>query len=497
MSLLAVGLNHTTAPVDLREQLAIPRDRLGESLARLVNRAALSEAVLLSTCNRVEVYAVQPRQPSPDRIVEALADLCGVRRDLIRDHCFVREQDKAARHIFRVAASLESMVVGEPQILGQVKDAWQLARERQTVGPILDRCLTMAFHGAKRVRSETELARGGASVASVAVDLARSIFGELAGSTVALLGAGEMARQAAIHLRGAGSTRILVVNRSAQRGQALAEAVGGDYLPWSELDSALTRAEVIVASTGATQPVIEPRMMRKIMRRRRGAPMFFVDIAVPRDIDPRVGRLDSVYVYDVDDLQKILTSNLELRGREAEAAGRVLEEEVTAFLHWQRVRSLTPVIRELRGHARSIMERELARAANKLGPEIDEAQRAAIVDVMHTLGHQITQKILHRPLTALRESAIHASGEDLSGALRTLFALEEALDTEDDQSSELTLDDCGHVLGEPQALGKPKVGSEGSLGPAARVLEDAATLEPGATIDPGATVLELRGRESS
>ncbi|NVB41293.1 glutamyl-tRNA reductase [Pseudenhygromyxa sp. WMMC2535] len=433
-SLLAVGLNHTTAPVDLREQLAVPREQIGESLTHLVDGAALSEAVLLSTCNRVEIYAVQSERPNPDHIIAALAELRGVRSDVIRNHCFVREREGAARHIFRVAASLESMVIGEPQILGQVKDAWQLARERQTVGPVLDRCLTMAFHGAKRVRSETEIARGGASVASVAVDLARSIFGDLQGSTVALLGAGEMARQAAVHLRAAGASEILVVNRSAERGTALAEAVEGRWLPWEDgLEQALLRADVVVASTGASEPVIVPRAMRRVMRRRRGAPIFFVDIAVPRDIDPRVGRLDSVYVYDVDDLQKILASNLEARCTHTEAAGELIEEEINAFLEWQRARSLTPVIRDLREHARSIMEREVDKTLGRLG-ELDDSQREAV----RALGHAITQKILHRPLKALRESAIHspAGGEALGGALRTLFALEEALEHEDQLMTE-------------------------------------------------------------
>jgi glutamyl-tRNA reductase len=438
VSLLAVGLNHTTAPVDLRERLAVPREQIGESLSDLRQHASLSEVVLLSTCNRVEVYAVQPDASHPDRIVDALAHLRGMPGELVRRHCFVREHDNAARHIFRVAASLESMVVGEPQILGQVKEAWQLARERQTVGPILDRCLTMAFRGAKRVRSETDVARGGASIASVAVELARSIFGQLRGSTVALIGAGEMGRQAALHLRADGAEHILVVNRSRERGEALALEIGGRYLGWDQLDEALATAAVVVTSTGANvlgtpgmpaTHIIEPRMMRRIMRRRRGAPIFMVDIAVPRDIDPQVGRLDSVYVYDVDDLQKILGQNLQARGHEAEAAGAVLEQEIAAFLHWQRARALNPVIRDLRAHARSIMQHELDKALLRLGQlgQIDDAQR----EVVAALGHAITQKILHRPLKALRESAIQAEGDDLSGALRTLFALEQALDEED------------------------------------------------------------------
>jgi glutamyl-tRNA reductase len=423
MTLLAVGLNHTTAPVDLRERLSFPQGEVAEGLAGLVRQASLSEVVLLSTCNRVEVYAVQPEQPRPERIVEALAELRGMGSEVVRKHCFVREHDGAARHIFRVAASLESMVVGEPQILGQVKDAWKIARERQTVGPILDRCLTMAFRGAKRVRSETDIARGGASIASVAVDLARSIFGELPGSRVALIGAGEMARHAAMHLRGAGASEIMVVNRSPERAAELAGSVGGRALAWERLDDALIEADVVIASTGARTPIIELRAMKTIMRKRRGKPIFFVDIAVPRDVEPKVGELDGVYVYDVDDLQKVLHQNLAARGGEREAAGALLEEEISAFLHWQRARSLNPVIRDLREHAQAIAQLELDRALNRLGDLTPEQRK-----VVESLGYAITQKILHRPLKALHESAIHTEGPDLGAALRTLFALEHAID---------------------------------------------------------------------
>ncbi len=422
MNLLAVGLNHTTAPVDLRERLSFPQAELGEGLAGLVRQASLSEVVLLSTCNRVEVYAVQTEQARPERIVDALAELRGIGTDLVRKHCFVREHDGAARHIFRVAASLESMVVGEPQILGQVKDAWKQARERQTVGPILDRCLTMAFRGAKRVRSETDIARGGASIASVAVDLARSIFGDLSGNRVALLGAGEMARHAAMHLRSAGASEITVVNRSPERAAELASAVAGRALAWDQLDDALISADVVIASTGAREPIIDLRRMKTIMRKRRGKPIFFVDIAVPRDVEPQVGELDGVYVYDVDDLQKLLHQNLAARGGEREAAGKLLEQEIAAFLHWQRARSLNPVIRGLREHAQGIAQTELDRALHRLG-ELSPEQRK----VVEALGHAITQKLLHRPLKALNESALTTEGPDLGGAVRTLFSLEGAI----------------------------------------------------------------------
>lgn len=429
MSLIAVGLNHTTAPLELREKLAVPAPEVPERLEDLALRAGLREVMLLSTCNRVEVYGV-PTSGQPEQIIEALAEMRGERAKQFEGHYFSRGGPQAVRHIFSVTASLESMVVGEPQILGQVKEAFRIARERGTVGSTLDRCLTMAFRGAKRVRSETELARGGASISSVAVDLARSIFGSLEGAKVALLGAGEMAQHAAMHLRAAGAGQILVVNRNPERGGALADSVAGRYLPWEQLHDALVSADIVIASTGSKEPVLEPKMMKKVMRARRGRMIFLVDIAVPRDIHPAVAKFDQVFAYDIDDLQQIVNENMAQRGAHAEAARRVIDEEIGSFLTWQRMQELAPTIGRLQEWGQAVMGSELRRHEKRLG-ELDEAQRQAV----ESLAHSIVQKMLHRPMKQLRRS-VHQDGTatnlDLGAALRSLFELEHPTDDDDD-----------------------------------------------------------------
>jgi glutamyl-tRNA reductase len=283
----------------------------------------------------------------------------------------------------------------------------------------------MAFRGAKRVITETELARGGASISSVAVDLATNIFGDLKGAKVALLGAGEMAQQAATYLRAEGAGEIAVVNRSVERGTALAQTVAGSYLPWDRLDTALIEADIVITSTGATEPIINKRMMKKVMRKRRGRTIFFVDIAVPRDIDPGVGVLEQVIVYDIDDLQRLVAQNMAQRGSQKDAALRVVEEEISAFLQWQRTRNIAPVMAGLQEFGKQVMHAELARMAPKLG-ELHPGQQKAV----EALAHGIVKKMLHQPMTQLREAVAQggespaASSPDLAQALSVLFDLE-------------------------------------------------------------------------
>lgn len=428
MSLIAVGLNHTTAPLELREKLVVPSDDVTHQLEFLARSAGLREVMLLSTCNRVEVYGV-PQDNEPQRIIDALAKIRGERASQFEGHYFARGGVGAVRHIFRVAASLESMVVGEPQILGQVKEAYQIARERGTLGTTLDRCMTMAFKGAKRVRTETDLARGGASISSVAVDLAASIFGDLNGAKVAVIGAGEMARHAAEHLRSAGVSKILVVNRSEERGRSLAEKVEGEYLPWDKLEHALASVDIVITSTGSIAPIITPELMKKTMRKRRGRTIFLVDIAVPRDVAPGVGNLEQVFAYDIDDLQRIVADNMAQRGAHTDAAQQVLEQEVTAFLNWQRSRDLAPLIGKLQSFGQEVGQTELQRHAAKLGA-LDESQRQA----MESLVHGVIQKMLHRPMTRLRSSSEEAAPDqpDLAEAMRQLFDLGKDEEPKDD-----------------------------------------------------------------
>jgi glutamyl-tRNA reductase len=417
MKLFAVGLNHRTAPVELRERLAVPREQLGDSLSGLVARAGLSEVMLLSTCNRVEVYGVGA---DPTGVVGALAAMRGVTDLDLSAHCFTSGEQSAARHIFRVTASLESMVVGEPQILGQVKDAYEVAREVGTIGTILDRCLTMAFRGAKRVRTETEIARGAASVPSVAVAVATSIFGSLAGRRILLVGAGEMSEQAGLHLRSGGASAIVVVSKTPERGRALADAVEGRWAPWDELGAELARADVVVSSTGSPTPVIDAATMKTAMRARRGAPIFVVDIAVPRDVAPAVGELEQVFLYDIDDLQRVLAHSLESRAAQTELASRVVEEEIGAFLRWERARAAAPVLQRLQEHGRGLAAEEIRKVLARLRDASPEHREA-----VETLAHQLVQKLLHRPMTAVRQAAEDPRGDaGLPDALVRLFGLD-------------------------------------------------------------------------
>ncbi len=421
--LFAVGVSHKNAPVELRERLAIPDDDHAHVLGRLHDRAGLREVMVVSTCNRVEVYAVHPDlEAASAAAIDELAVFHGIDPTLLREHAFVRSSADAARHIFRVAASLESLVVGEPQILGQVKEAFGRAKETGHVGPVLDRCLTCAFKSAKRVRTETEIARGGASVPSVAVDLAVSIFGDLSDSTVLVIGAGEMAEQAAVHLRAAGVPEIAVVNRSEERGRALAGRVQGHYEPWERLAAELARADVVVTSTGSRMPIIRREQLKPVLKARRQRPLFFVDIAVPRDVEPSVGRMDHVFLYNVDDLQGIVHDNLRSRHGEAQRAGALVDEEVQAFLAWMRSRSIGPLIGKLQAHGRAIVDAEVERALAKL-PDLPERER----EVVQKLGRSIMQKLLHQPMTNVRRAAADPidgfDGPALAEALAALFAL--------------------------------------------------------------------------
>ncbi len=418
--ILAVGLNHKTAPVELRERLAMGSQEIRELLSPLVS-AGLGEAMVVSTCNRVEIYGVSTEGRVGDRILDALAGMRNLDLGDLRRHTFVRSAASAVRHIFRVAASLESMVVGEPQILGQVKEAYELAKRENTVGAVLDRCMTMAFRGAKRVRTETEIARGAASVSSVAVDLAMSIFGELRGCGVLLVGAGEMAQQAGVYLRAGGVAELTVVNRSRERGERLARELGGHYVAWDSLEQQLRRADIVVTSTGATQPIIDRTLMKRVLRARRGEPVFLVDIAVPRDVAPEVSSLDQVFLYNIDDLQGIVHDNMRARSAEAERAAALVDEEVDNFLSWQRTRAIGPLIGSLQRHARSIVEAEMERTKSKLRT-LDAEQQAIVQSVVRG----VVKKLLHQPMVTLRAAASEGSpsGIDLATALEELFALQ-------------------------------------------------------------------------
>jgi glutamyl-tRNA reductase len=411
--LIVVGLSHHTAPLAVRERLAFPNDEYERALAQLCELPHVGEAVLISTCNRVEVYALA--RASESGLAEVRSFLGTARNmdaETLARHLYEHAGEAAVKHVFRVASALDSMVIGEPQILGQVKEAYGAAVRAGTAGPTMARFLEKAFGVAKRVRSETKIAEGAASVSSVAVDLAHTIFGDLGGRIVLVVGAGKMAGLAAQRLRSAGAAEVLVTNRTFERAQELAREVDGKARPWEDLDGMLAAADVAITSTGAQQPILTRARMEPVVKRRKQRPLFLIDIAVPRDIEPAVSKLANVFLYDVDDLERVLAENLKLRAKEAEAAERIVTHEVTTFVEWLRSQAVVPTIKELRARALAIVQAELERTL----PALDERSHAKVT----AMANAIANKLLHAPLAAMRED------DDLAKAARKLFNLEEA-----------------------------------------------------------------------
>jgi len=323
--LFVVGLSWRTASVAVRERLAFRDEEVPRALGDLLGSPDIDEAVILSTCNRVEIYGLTSPGTTGSRAVAAAAEARsflarsrGVAAEGLADHLYEVVDTDAIRHLFRVAAALDSMVVGESQILGQLKDAYGAAMRAQATGAILGRSMEKAFQVAKRVRSETGISRGAANVSSVAVELARRVFGDLMGKTVLVIGAGKMSALAARHLRVAGATSLLVTNRSPERAEELAAEVEGTARPWDDLPRLLAESDVVLSSTGATEPVLVPRLLKSAMKVRRWRPLVVVDIAVPRDADPAIAKLDGVYLFNIDDLERVVAENLKERQKEAD-----------------------------------------------------------------------------------------------------------------------------------------------------------------------------------
>jgi glutamyl-tRNA reductase len=414
---LVVGLSHRTAPVEVRERLAVAPQDLERELLELASEAGVEEALLVSTCNRVELYATSPNPL--DAAHDAKETLAKRLRGISADVLYQERGVDAVRHAFRVASSLDSLVVGEPQILGQVKEAFDAATEAGTVGTLLGRCFTQAFTAAKRVRNETGIAEGTVSVSSVACELAKKIFGNLEGRRTLLLGAGEMGEAAARSLRQTG-TQLHVINRSEERAQALAKACDGRAVLYERLTTELAEADVVIASTASPKFILTPPLMKGVVRTRRHRPLFIIDIAVPRDVDPRVGNMDNVFVYDVDDLQQVAEENLAVRAREAAQAERIVEEEVESFLSWRRSLELAPTIVALRKRFGEVAEEELRRALSRLEGVSDTDRR-----VLEAMSRSMVNKLLHQPMTELKAGAGEPDGALLIDAVRRLFALSE------------------------------------------------------------------------
>ncbi|HWP35258.1 MAG TPA: glutamyl-tRNA reductase, partial [Thermodesulfobacteriota bacterium] len=418
MSLVLVGLNHTTAPVALRERLAVAAERLPALLPRLARAASAREACLLSTCNRVELLADAPGLPEAEAAAAALAEWQGVEPAQIRPVLYRLEGGAAARHLFRVAAGLDSLVLGEPQILGQVKAAYAAASQAGTTGPLLNRLFHTTFRVAKRIRSETGLGAQPVSVGQAAVELARRIFDDLARKRVLLVGAGEMAEATARHLVGCGVQALCVANRTFERAQGLAAMLGGRAVPFDGLLDAIRDADIVIASAAAEAPLLDAARVAELMRARRQAPLFFIDIAVPRNVDPRVHELPNVYLYNIDDLQAVVAEGLRHRQREAVRAEAIVQEEVEGYLRALDSRAVVPTLVALRRRFEAVRRAELARAAALLR-ELTPEQRAAV----ERLTEGLLAKLLHEPTVALKRAAADAEGPLYAEVLRTLFDL--------------------------------------------------------------------------
>ena len=401
MSLRLLGINHKTAPIELRERVAVPREALAARGLSLLEVAGVSEALILSTCNRVEFLTVA--EPGAD-LAGFLHRHLGLDEAELRPHLYEYRDREAVRHLFRVAASLDSMVVGEPQILGQVKEAYIVAREAGTVAGQLEPLLQSAFAAAKKVRSETEIGSSTVSIASVAVDLARKIFGSLGGKTVFLVGAGKMSELAARHLVRNGVGTILVSNRTEARAAELADrfrdAATLRVVPWERMLESASAADIVITSTGAAQPIFRKEAGQRFLHLRKNRPMFFIDIAVPRDVDPEMNRLEGIFLYDIDDLQAVASAHLEERSREAEDAEALIAAEVERFHRKLRAVDVAPAIVGLQQRAEELRLAELKRMQVRLGGLTAE-QLAAV----EALSRGLMNKFLHPPMQALKAAA--------------------------------------------------------------------------------------------
>ncbi len=410
MELFVVGLSHHTAPVELREHVASSIIQSAESVQTLLQKARLEECVLVSTCNRVEVYGYTNDLAYSTQVIrERLSHTDST----VMAHLYEHSGVLAIRHVFRVASSLDSMVIGEPQILGQVKKAMLSAQTSGALRTVLGRAFQHALQAAKQIRAETAIAAGAVSVSSVGVDLASKIFGDLNHRQVLLIGAGKMGESAAKKLTDRGA-ELFVVNRSAERGASLAKRFRGVFVPYEHLQEKLAHVDIAIASTASQQPIIDVEMMNQVVKIRRHRPIFFIDIAVPRNIDPMVGKSDSVYVYDLDDLQKLSQENLRVRRSEIAAAEHVLETHVEKFEQWRRSLQLSPTIAALRTQLHTIVHDEVLR----LGKGMDKSK-------LDYWSDSIVNKLLNRPLQMLKTGESIPDLEQEAAVIRKLFGLDD------------------------------------------------------------------------
>ncbi len=428
-----VGLNHRSAELAVRECFALPE---GDCLPGWETDcgAGVDELLTLSTCNRVEILAVGRGEDTAERVVRLWAERCGQTPELLSPHTYVCRGQAAVRHVFNVAAGLDSMVLGEPQILGQLKAAYKGAVERGGAKVVLNRLMHKAFMTAKRVRTETGVASSAVSVSYAAVELAKRIFGQLEGKRVLLIGAGKMAELAATHLRDGQNAAISVTNRTFERASALAERFQGQALPFEDLEQHLADADIVISSTGAAEPVINAAVMRAVMRRRKNRPVFLIDIAVPRDVEPEVNKLDNVYLYNIDDLGAVVETNRAVRQEEAGKAALIVMEEAERFQDWLQSLALQPTIADLVQRSERIARAELERTLRRIGPVSPEMESA-----LESMLGAVVKKLNHDPITFLqRRFPEKETGPRYLDLARRLFNLDGDTAPEDAHSDRKT-----------------------------------------------------------
>ena len=397
MSIVLVGVNHKTAPIEVRELLAFSDEACTDGLRRLVDGEVVREGLIVSTCNRVEILSTTKEEQfeqSTERITQFL-DSNRLPPDFLGRHIYTHRDEEAVRHLFRVASSLDSMVVGEPQVLGQVRHAYSLAVEAGTAGRVLKRLVHHTFRVAKRVRNETGIAANAVSISYMAVELGKKIFDSLKDQSVLLIGAGEMAELSARHLLNAGASRLLIANRTEDASRRLAEEFRGEAVPFPEIGGSLSEADIVICSTASPSFVITEEMTRKASERRRNRPMCMIDISVPRNIDPNAGKVPNVFVFDIDDLESVISSNIREREREAERAELIVQSEVMQFQQSLRLMDLGPTIGALRQRMQEIARSELGRQRNQLGPLTPE-QESAIEQLLISTVNKLSHPVLNQ-----------------------------------------------------------------------------------------------------
>lgn len=423
MGIIVVGLSHKTAPVDVREKLSFSEAVLQDALRALTGYDGVREGIIISTCNRVEIYAsVRDSTAGVEQIKQFISDYHKLPIQSLEGALYIHQDDRAVRHVFRVASSLDSMVVGEPQILGQLKDAFDAALKAKTTSTIMNKLMKKAISTAKRVRTETKIAESAVSISFAAVELARKIFGDLNDKTVMLLGAGEMAELAARHLLNNGVKGILVANRTFERAVELANEFRGSAVRFEDFPAEMVVADILICSTGAPNYVVKREDVNRALKGRHRKPIFMIDISVPRNIDPDVNKIDNIYLYDIDDLQGVVNANIEGRAREAEKAEEIIMQEVEGFLQWERSLDAVPTIVDLREKVEEIRVRELEKALCRLNGLDEEAKK-----IVEALSRSIVNKIIHAPIVVLKQSAADKRSNEIFSFTRRLFNLDREL----------------------------------------------------------------------